>query len=906
MNKHLFRKHLFIHLIYEVSLLLLKGAFVIILFVPLYSVFYAICENIAPLFILPAVSFTAIIIFTINNNYPVSRIYLKINSLNPHLRNYYFTYYEMLQDNIRISRKTMPEIGSYLNNKQFILFSRKEYKRICLLICAGVMINLIAIGVIPRYYGLAWGMIRKGAVIESQNGSMNLHTFNLGGIRGEMKIRKGGIITDMEDYSGSNTNAWVYFKGPRVRSNELKLAAVREINPDSVIINVKPPPYTGMSETVKYGNSLEAPEFSDMFISVFYGNTVIHDSVFCIGAEDSVVEIISENGTCRLKIAPSKDLHPYVSIISDENALWDNIIKIPYMTFDDHGIDKTGAMIVSHTDTQYIYAKDISDTLFIISFVRQQNRDYSVTCFTKDNNPFRNQITYSQPLLIGHYTAMEKSAITADSLNSLSETSDDMGSMIERMEYARNSTAQIHKDPDVKSYNETISDIKKLTEQVNKQIEQIARYDADKEILKNLYEIRKKMDDLDKEMLKELFPEKDLDKLSSKELKDAREFIKNNSDQIIQELKQLQSMLDKLADMGMLMKTDAQLEELIERQENIEEGDSRQQEEITKGLEEASDALNEYPSLNKIKKSLKDAAEMSQKAVKNPGIKDDVKQSMESIRQQINEMMSSMSNQQTIDSQLILLSLGTINRHTLNGDGRGRIMGAYTNLRAYAVNKGGGEQLAGLLDNAKKTALAAENMDTIINYNLYIAAYLLSMHTGQGQGESMTLQQMMQSMQGMSRKQSAISQMLTEMLERGESGQDMLDEMARMQKEMGSMMRQMSQQSSGKTGGQLEDLADSLDVLAEALKEGISDELSDREKHLLNRMLEFSKSVYKQGLTDKRESETGSRVLFEPVVQPAGLSGYGLHWKEIMKRLKAIESVDYRTVIRKYFMEIMK
>lgn len=891
---------------HEISLLLLKGVFVIILFIPLYSVFYAMCENIAPLFILPAVSFTVIVLFTIKNNYPMSHIYLRINKLNPHMRNYYFTYYEMLQKDISISRKTMPEIGSYLKDKQFILFSKNEYKRIYLLICAAIMINLIAIGVIPRYYGLAWGMIRKGAVIESQNGSMSLHTFNLGGIRGEMKIRSDGNITDMEDYSGSNTNAWVFFKGPRVKSNELKLAAIRNITADSVIVNVKPPPYTGMRETVKYGNSIEVPEFSDMFISVFYGNAVVNDSVFRIGAEDSVVEIISENGICRLKIALKKDMHPYVSIIADENALWDNIIKIPYMTFDDFGIDKTGAMIVSHADTQYIYAKDISDTLFIISFVRKKNRDYIVTCFTKDNNPFRNQTTYSQPLLIGHYTAMEKRAIAADSLNALSETIDDMDNMIERMEYARNSITQMQNKPDIKSYNETVSDIRKLTEQVNKQIEQIARYDADKEILKNLYEIRKKMDDLDREMLKELFPEMDLDKLSFKELKDAREFIKNNSDQIIQQLKQLQSMLDKLADMGMLMKTDAQLEGLIEKQENIAEGDSKQQEEITKGLKEADDALNDYPTLNKIKKSLKDAAEMSQRAEKNPGIKDDVKQSMESIRQQINEMMSSMSNQQTIDAQLMLLGLGMINRQTLNGDGREGILAAYTNLKAYAVNKGGGEQLARLFENGRNIVLTAERMDTIINYNLYIAAYLLNMNTGQGQGESMTLQQMMQSMQGMNRKQSAISQMLTEMLERGESGQDMLDEMARMQKDMSSMMRQMSQQSSGKTGGQLEELADSLDVLIEALKDGINNELSDREKHLLNRMLEFSKSVYKQGLSDKRESETGSRVLLEPIVQPAGLSGYGVQWTEIMKGLEAVESVHYRTVIRKYFMEIMK
>ena len=172
----------------------------------------------------------------------------------------------------------------------------------------------------------------------------------------------------------------------------------------------------------------------------------------------------------------------------------------------------------------------------------------------------------------------------------------------------------------------------------------------------------------------------------------------------------------------------------------------------------------------------------------------------------------------------------------------------------------------------------------------------------------MSLEQMMSQMQNMSKKEQAISEMLQELMNMGKGEPQLLQDIANMQREMAGKMKEMNK-GGGKLLGELEHIADSLEDISDDVSKGnLSEELLNKEKRILNRMLNIQKSIYRQGITEERESSPGIYIPGKiEIITPDNLGyKYNQQRELIFKYLKELNCPQYESKIRQYIMEIFK
>ncbi|MFH1760356.1 MAG: hypothetical protein ABIA63_04570 [bacterium] len=180
----------------------------------------------------------------------------------------------------------------------------------------------------------------------------------------------------------------------------------------------------------------------------------------------------------------------------------------------------------------------------------------------------------------------------------------------------------------------------------------------------------------------------------------------------------------------------------------------------------------------------------------------------------------------------------------------------------------------------------------------------------------MSLEEMIQQMQGMSAEQMAINQITMELFSQPGRGQGFsMDERAKIQRllnaqkgiqdALGSMYDQLGEKP--QITGNIKNLQETVGEMVKKFENNeIDRELINRQEKVLKRLLDAAKSVRKQGLSRKRHSESGGNYVYNGV---NSLSGdpeiIQVLMENMLNALKQDFPFEYKELIRKYFENLM-
>ncbi len=890
-------------IITEIILVLCKVCALSVCLIPLYMVFDQIYYDLLIPVIIILIIILSVIYNDLNKIFHLKNCVELINDINPHLRNYYIALYDSIIRNRDMNIEDKHMMMKIVAESHYKLIDLRKIPQIIHILIFGVIINIFGLIMIPQYYANTLGISQKKVVLKPMSDSVELMSFNLGNVRGNIYVNDSCNSVIINEYKGINGDADVYFKGPHVKSNVIKYKSFNTIKPDSLFVLIYSPQYLGSKCDSVYSRYITVSQYSDIECTAYFGNRMIQFSVCCI-KKDTIVSFMKNNLQVSVDIAVADDMYPIIGIIAEEdNIIMGNIVEIPYYSSDDHGIDNTGAVIIEGEDTAIVYSEYTEDSLYIVRHVLNQSINTQITCFTSDNNPFADQTSYSRSLIFQAADINKMIYMAADSLESLSYMSEKADIMIDRFEEIKRKLTNSDIDKLSLEFSELVNELNEINKDIDEKLYNASMFDIDESILEKLFEIKEVIKQINPEILDSIFKDYEFKEMTPIDREKAKQYIKENSELIIKELENLSKMLNQLQLMEVLMKTDSHLEDLIEKENQIID-DIGKQSEITEGLNEISNELSKSPYLSSLKRSIDIAAELSKEAEYKKEMSERVKNEMGKISDSIDNMLAGMNRRNSTDIMMLIMVLYTINTNYNEIS----VKAVYENLIEKSNIDNVNNPLTSMFNTAVNMINQGAERDEIYKFNHYIIAYLLNEeHKGQGQGQGMSMEQMMQKMKNMGKKEMAISQMLNDMMQKGEGPPQLLDEIGRMQNEMAEMIREMMKEGNGKAANELESIADSLDELAEKIVKGIDEELLNKENRILNRMLDFSKSMYKQGLSEKRESKSGKRTDSNTSVSP--ISKIEMDKKERMKLfdyIKLIDCLHYKRILRKYYMEILK
>ncbi len=864
------------------------------------------------LLILIFIIFFIIYIYAIYNK---NKLIEEKNNSNDFNKNYLLVVYELIHKNtLNKTERELIEDFEKIKNSIRIYFKNEFVKPIRFLY-SSIILFFILFLIFPIFYSNALFITRKQVAIFPNNNDIAMYSCNLGKINGHYYIKHKNSIEKFNNNIESMHDK-IYFKGPGVKSNYLPAYLIDNQIIDSVKVYVYPPKYQKLDTFSIISNSINITQYSKIKYEIFskYVNNKI-DTITILSNDTIIYSLYSETDTLFINV--DIDDYPICKII--DNNIGDNtkdLIEIPFIAIDDYSIDYTGAIIKTDNDSFNIKIDNVKDSIYIISINTDSinTSKLEIIAFAKDNNPYKKQISYSMPLIITFKDKGEIESIVSDTLSTMNEFVNTDKQLYSRMEEIKNNI--INNKEIKKDFNEQVNEIEKFIQDVKERTKQMSEYKLNNEIYKQLYEINKKAEQIDKELLKKIFKDidmKKLDKMSNKELKD---YINKNSEQIMKELKNLEKLLEKLKNINDIMKLKNEMSKLINKEENAlnSENDSeysKKQKEITNDLKSLSKEADENKMFDKSQK-LSKMSELSKQAQSGDKKKaKELKKQMQKFSEELENEIQNKMQGNNIDNNKIIISLYSANLFLQENGNMQKVNNLYKNI--YNILGDSIDMRSPiailLLNGIRMTEMSDITKEEIIEYNYKIISFLLNSQKN-GQSGGMSMEQMMNEMQSMSKTEQAISQMLMNMMQKGEQNGQMLDEIGKMQKEIADKMRQLSKEMGNSNAlGDMETLADSLDYIAEQLKKGVVDQdILDLQKRVMNRMLNIQKSVYKQRLSEKRESKPGK--YYSPAIDIILPNDYGYKKYKIRELLneylKNYNNSEYKTKVRKYYMEILK
>lgn len=847
--------------------------------------------------------------------FPAERTIEKINSLNPHLRNSIITVFE-------IGRKgnLNPTEKEFIESAQFDSASVRTVPQSALTgairyLFFSIILMLIILLIFPVFMSNMLGITRKAVVLKPRGG-LHCVSYNHGTIGGHIIDSRGNHYSKANNYRPDD---YVMFTGPGVMSNKLEVRYIKEDIIDSVLVTVRRPDYTGGGRDTVRSLSLTMPQYSTAQ-AVIYSSFAGNDTVEINNGEPiekhhtEYVRIMRDSIALTMSI--EEDRFPLCAIDRDlMRGLDYQYIRIPIIAIDDIDIEYAGIEITENNEKR-VLKEGNADSLFFFLFNSDsiRGRQIEVRAFAKDNNPFKEQISYSGILRISSDSNRINVSRVTDTLMSPDFTNEN-SEMSQRVQSIKSALMRGDTETAERQFRESVEEMREFSSRTDSILREISAMRVEKEILKHVYDMKKRIDKLDSDILEQITADMKMGRMKDMSEEELKDYIMNNTEEIEKALNSMDSMLDKLETLSDLSRIRKNLQTLIEREEDAinadDESFTEKQESITAALKRMDKSIDEKKNMRDVKRDMQKAAEMSGQAEKDRAKAEDVKKQMEKMSSDILKQMGDMTGQSNIDINMVIISLYTMNRYIESHTVGSAVRTFYSNLYASVTGKSDMQSPLSAMISGVYRSLSSEQVtgNQLINENFRIISFLLSPKDNpKGRGQSM--EQMMNSMNSMTMKQEMIMQALRNMMQSGSGEKQMLDELARMQREMAGQMRRMSRQQ-GSEGmlGDMEALADSLDDMSSQMETGdIDSNLVNKQNRLLNRMLDMTKSVYRKKISPERKSIPGADYTIKSsIVLPEDL-GFDRYYirRQLFKYLDNYDNKQYRPLIRKYYMEIIE
>lgn len=864
------------------------------------------------LIIILAILHLTVFLFTL---FPAERTIERVNSLNPHLRNSIITAFELSRKD-----KLNPTEEEFLESAQLNSASVKTVPQYPLIqsvryFLFSVIILLITLIIFPVFMTNMLGITDKEVVLKPRGG-LHCISYNYGAVSGHIIDSRGNHYSEDNHYKPDD---YVMFTGPGVMSNKLALRYVRSDIIDSITVIVSNPDYRGGGRDTVRSLSMTLPQYSTaraVVYSSFAGNDTVSVNNGQPIEKNHIESLRIMGDSAALTLGVEEDRYPLCEIDRDlMRGLDYQYIRIPVIAIDDIGIEYAGIEITENNEKRVLKEQN-ADSLFFLLFNSDsiRGRQIEVRAFAKDNNPFKEQISYSGIIRITADSSRIDVSRVADTVISPDFTNEN-SEVSQRVQNIKSALMRGDTETAEREFRETVEEMREFSSRTDSILRDISAMRVEKEILKHVYDMKKRIDRLDSDILEQITADMKMGRMKEMTEEELEDYIMDNTEEIEKALDSMDSMLDKLETLSDLSRIRKNLQTLIAREEDaINSEDSlftRKQESITQTLERMDNAIEESRDMRDVKRDMQKAAEMSGQAEKDRAKAEEVKKQMEKMSSDILKQMGDMTGQSNIDINMVIASLYTMNKYLDSHSVNSSVRTFYSNLYASVTGDADMQSPLSAMISGVYRSLSSDQVkgDELINENFRIISYLLSPKDNpKGQGQSM--EQMMNSMNSMTMKQEMIMQALKNMMQSGSGEKQMLDELARMQREMAGHMRRMSrEQGSEKMLGDMESLADSLDDMSRQMETGgIDSNMVNKQNRLLNRMLDMTKSVYRKKISPERKSlPGGDYTIKSSIVLPEDL-GFDRYYirRQLFRYLDNYDNEKYRPLIRKYYMEIIE
>lgn len=826
----------------------------------------------------------------------------EVNRLNPQMRNLILAAYE---ESARKGKELTEELERQgIRNLVYYEKGRREFHAKLLLL--SLILFFVMLLLFPLHFANAAGLTEKRAVISFSGGNVSLYGENLGLISGKTVAVLDGKISAYRDGGKIPPESRVFYSGPHVKSNEIKAKYFIRESADSIITTVKPHLYQKRRESKESSFVLFAPEYAEVVSYAYFGDErrdvaaikrLLFDTCISLGRMSAE----------SLNIRVIKDSPPAVRLLLSENEIEDyETVLLPCACIDDYGVEGVGLVVKTEAESLMYRAGNKGDTVafFEVDLSSLRGNSGYIKAFAKDNNPFRNQTSWSDEIRFDKLKSSIELLSKLDSNEAISGFEEAVERITEEFEERRTELEKERVEETLRRYGENLNEVYEAVKELEAGMKEESRKNLPEQIMKQMYEIKKELSRLDEELLSKITDK--MDKLEESKLnrEAAKEMLKSDTKAIENALKRLEEMLKQLNKITELGQFGERLKEIEKMQDEEVEG-KREQSEVTEEIEGEANKSEESENLKEWSGDLKDAGKISKSAESGEKNGEDVKKKLEEIKKEVEEKMNRMAGGSRYDKNQVMLSLISLNR--MIAEKRDAI-GVYAAVRDFTQS---GEDMSNPLSSMLQRGIIIASdpktsIEDVKNHNFSIIAFLLKKLPPSGGG--MSLDQMLENLSSISEEQKNLSQTLWSMFEEQNTGGEMMGEIARYQREIAEKLRELGKKSGGDGGG-LEELSDSLSDIADKIEKGETDEeLLKKQERTLNRMLKMTKSLYKQGITEKRESKTGKEYA-EPIrtalPEDYGYKKAGLE-RELKKFLSEYGGKTDEFLIKKYYMEILK
>jgi len=218
---------------------------------------------------------------------------------------------------------------------------------------------------------------------------------------------------------------------------------------------------------------------------------------------------------------------------------------------------------------------------------------------------------------------------------------------------------------------------------------------------------------------------------------------------------------------------------------------------------------------------------------------------------------------------------------------------------------------AAFLADGKPVRAGAESADALAAVNALVVQLLTSNQKASGKGQS-ALEQLMQELQMLAGGQSKLNEMTAEIRrEAGELGQEggierQLAEARALQERLLERARRLAEEFGERDEvlGRLDDTVDEMErALAAMERGGASQEVIDRQRRVLSRLLDAQRSVRRRDYTERRRSRAGADERRRtPSALPDEIARTTRELREdLLRAMQREYPLEYRELIRAYF-----
>jgi len=834
------------------------------------------------------------------------------NSINRELKNIPLVLYENLEKEDDIFVKNLKEefLNINLKEKKFYRKDVREKKLSFLFI--SIIIFLSVITFYPVLLSNSLLLTEKKVVLKKFKDDFKILSFNYGGISGDLFVKSYDCkIVKFEKGKDYSLDSYIFFKGPKVESNMLSLKLLKGFLIDSILTEVNPPKYTLLKSFTLKGNFLDILEYSSFITEIYFNDGTEYKFELKQVSKDTTLFFKKGNIQDSLKINILEDKPPYVNIIDIKNdiSLKDEA-DIPVICRDDYGNDSIYLIFQGEKDSFSIpYKMFGKDTILIFNInIESIKEKYKSLHFVlKDNNPYKRQIGSSQVIdLIREEnisTFIDSTYLKGDFSKNIDSYSQKVMDILEQLEKEK-------KMENVNKLKEELKNMSENFEKVKEELKNISEYKLPENVYKKMAELKSEIDKIDKNLIENLnsLLNKDFENISEKDKEKIFDKIISESKDIERELDKLKNVLKDLGKIFSLNKLNEDIKKLIETEKKIiEKKDFGKQREITEKIEGLKGETIKNEDLEEYEKELSDIAKTSKESENNFSKTKDVKDKLENLKNKIEENLEKMSGKsERYNKDLIISALLFIDQVIDSTQDLQLVSNLYQSIIDYT-----GEDIRSPLTILLKTAqnIAQQNSQDLLplkEQNIMIINFLLK-DNPQGEGAS-SLERIAEQLSSISKEQQYISQMLWEMFGKGEMKRDILDMLGNMENSLSEKMKKLGEGSNKDVGQALSDLADSLKDVSKNLKDGkFDEEVLKKQERVLKRMLNITKSIYKKGIDEKRESYSGKDYeLPAKIIQPKDY-GYKKYF-QLKKRYEDVEKFERKEwipIIKLYLQEIL-